>query len=195
MSRETLTVTDNRTGTSFEVPIERGAIRAGDITRPFDTPRGPGLVIYDPGFPNTASCFSSITNINLEPGLLEHRGYRIEALAEHSNYVEVAYLLIHGELPNAAELSTLARRAGEPEVRARERQALHPGLPLRRPPDGDGRGGGRRARRASIRTPMRSTTRPRASSRSCGSSRRCRRSRRTRSGTEPDGRSSTRRTS
>ena len=105
MSRETLTVTDNRTGTSFEVPIERGAIRAADVTGPFDTPSGPGLVIYDPGFLNTASCLSSITNINLEAGLLEHRGYRLEELAEHSNYVEVAYLLIHGTLPNAAELA------------------------------------------------------------------------------------------
>jgi citrate synthase len=104
MSQDTLTVTDNRTGKSFEVPIDRGAVRAADITGPFDTPRGPGIVIYDPGFLNTASCLSSITNINLEAGLLEHRGYRLEDLAEHSNYVEVAYLLIHGTLPSVNEL-------------------------------------------------------------------------------------------
>lgn len=104
MSRETLTVTDNRTGHSFEVPIERGAIRAADLTGPFLTPRGPGIVVYDPGFLHTASCRSSITNINLQEGVLEHRGYRIEELAEHSTYIEVAYLLIYGELPAAAEL-------------------------------------------------------------------------------------------
>jgi citrate synthase len=105
MSRETLTVTDNRTGQSFEVQIERGAIRAADIAGPFATAQGPGLVIYDPGFTNTASCLSSITNINLERGELEHRGYRIEELIERSTYIEVAYLLIHGELPTAAQLA------------------------------------------------------------------------------------------
>ncbi len=104
MSADTLTVIDNRTGDSFEVPIERGAIRAADMMAPFETPQGPGLVIYDPGFLHTASCHSSITNIDLEAGRLEHRGYPIEVLAEQSTYIEVAYLLIHGELPTAAQL-------------------------------------------------------------------------------------------
>jgi citrate synthase len=104
MSRNTLTVTDNRTGGSFEVPIEHGAIRAADLTTPSATSDGPGLVIYDPGFVNTASCMSSITNIHLIPGVLEHRGYRIEALVEQSTFVEMAYLLVHGELPTTAEL-------------------------------------------------------------------------------------------
>ena len=104
MSRHTLTVTDNRTGRSFEVPIERGSIRAADLTDPFDTQRGPGVVIYDPGFTHTASCVSSITNIDLEAGTLEHRGYLIEDLVRDSTYVEVAYLLIYGELPTAAQL-------------------------------------------------------------------------------------------
>ena len=105
MSQNTLTVTDNRTGQSFEVPIEHGAVRAGDLTGPSDTPSGPGLVIYDPGFTNTAACMSAITNIDLEPGVLQHRGYRIEDLCEHSKFVEVAYLLIHGDLPTADQLA------------------------------------------------------------------------------------------
>jgi citrate synthase len=104
MSRNTLTVTDNRTGETFEVPIEHGAVRADELTNPLRTDDGPGLVIYDPGFAHTASCMSSITNIQLAPGVLEHRGYRIEDLVEHSTFIEVAYLLIHGELPNHEQL-------------------------------------------------------------------------------------------
>jgi citrate synthase len=104
MSRNTLTVTDNRTGQSFEVAIEHGAIRAADLTRPLSNANGHGMVIYDPGFANTAACVSAITNIDVDQGVLEHRGYRIEALCEHSTYIEVAYLLIHGELPTASQL-------------------------------------------------------------------------------------------
>ncbi|HTW13164.1 MAG TPA: citrate/2-methylcitrate synthase [Solirubrobacteraceae bacterium] len=97
-------MTDNRTGRHFDVPIQNGAIRAADLTGPFRSNAGPGLVVYDPGLANTAICTSAITHIQLEPGLLEHRGYRIEELAAHSSYVEVAYLLIHGELPKAQAL-------------------------------------------------------------------------------------------
>jgi len=104
MSRSTLTVTDNRTGQSFEVPVEHGAIRADDLTLPYTAPDSPGLVVYDPGFTHTAACTSSITNIHVERGVLEHRGYSIEALCEHSSFVELAYLLIHGELPSPAQL-------------------------------------------------------------------------------------------
>ena len=103
MSRQSLTVTDNRTGRKFDVPIDHGAVRADALTGPFRTPDGPGLVIYDPGLANTAICASAITNIELIPGHLEHRGYRIQDLVEHSTYLEVAYLLIHGELPNSAQ--------------------------------------------------------------------------------------------
>jgi citrate synthase len=88
------------------VPIENDAIRASHLTDHYGRDDGPGLVIYDPGFLHTAACFSAITNIHLGPGLLEHRGYRIEELAEKSTFVEVAYLLIHGELPTAAELAS-----------------------------------------------------------------------------------------
>jgi citrate synthase len=104
MSRSTLTVTDNRTGQSFEVPIEHGAIRAAELTDRSASLDGPGLVIYDPGFANTALCMSSITNIQLTPGVLAHRGYLIEDLVEHSTFVEVAYLLVHGELPSQDQL-------------------------------------------------------------------------------------------
>jgi citrate synthase len=105
MGRDTLTVTDNRTGKKFEVAIEHGAVRATDLTDPFQTSAGPGLVIYDPGLAHTAICSSSITNIQLEPGLLEHRGYRIEDLVEHSTYLEVTYLLLNGELPTADQFA------------------------------------------------------------------------------------------
>jgi citrate synthase len=104
MSASTLTVTDNRTGQSFEVPIEHGAVRADQLTLPSATQDGPGLVIYDPGFSHTASCMSSITNIQLAPGVLAHRGYRIEDLVEHSTFIEVVYLLIRGELPTQDQL-------------------------------------------------------------------------------------------
>ena len=103
MSRQSLTVTDNRTGRHFDIPIEHGAVRAADLTAPFRTTAGPGLVIYDPGLGNTAICSSSITDIELEHGSLEHRGYKIQDLAQHSTYTEVAYLLINGELPSASQ--------------------------------------------------------------------------------------------
>jgi citrate synthase len=105
MGRDTLTVTDNRTGQKFEVAIENGAVRATDLTEPSLTSAGPGLVIYDPGLAHTAICSSSITNIELEPGLLEHRGFRIEDLVEKSTYLEVTYLLLNGELPTADQFS------------------------------------------------------------------------------------------
>jgi citrate synthase len=105
MGADTLTVTDNRTGQKFSVPIENGAVRAADLTSPFLTSAGPGLVIYDPGLAHTAICSSSITNIQLEPGLLEHRGYRIEDLVAQSTYLEVTYLLLHGELPTSEQFA------------------------------------------------------------------------------------------
>jgi citrate synthase len=109
MGRDTLTVTDNRTGQKFEVAIEHGAVRAADLTKPFLTSAGPGLVIYDPGLAHTAICSSSITNIQLQPGLLEHRGYRIEDLVANSTYLEVAYLLLNGELPTAEEFAVFQK--------------------------------------------------------------------------------------
>jgi len=98
MAKETLTVTDNRTGRRYEIPIEHGAIRAADL-RPL------GLLSYDPAFANTASCTSRITYIDGDAGVLLYRGYPIEQLAEQSTFLETAYLLIKGELPTADHLA------------------------------------------------------------------------------------------
>jgi citrate synthase len=95
----TLTVRDNRTGEEYELPITDGTIRAGDVGKIGKTDDEPGLAVYDPGFTNTASTRSAVTYIDGDKGILEYRGYPIEQLAEKSTFLEVAYLLIHGELP------------------------------------------------------------------------------------------------
>jgi len=95
---DSLSVRDNRTGEEYDVPIVDGAIRAADIGK-ITNGDEPGLAVYDPGFVNTASCRSSVTFIDGEAGILEYRGYPIEQLAEKSSYLEVAYLLVHGEPP------------------------------------------------------------------------------------------------
>lgn len=97
---ESLTVRDNRTGAEYEIPIVDGTIKAADLGQIKLNDDEPGLATYDPGFVNTASCRSSITYIDGEKGILEYRGYPIEQLAEKSNFLEVAYLLIHGDLPS-----------------------------------------------------------------------------------------------
>ncbi|HEY8774783.1 MAG TPA: citrate synthase [Gaiellaceae bacterium] len=104
MSNDTLSVTDNRTGRTYELPIEDGAIRAPDLRQIKVSDDDFGLISYDPAFLNTGSCRSSITYIDGDKGILRYRGYPIEQLAEHGMYLETAYLLIHGELPTAAEL-------------------------------------------------------------------------------------------
>ncbi len=101
MSRETLTVTDNRTGQSYEVPIADGAVRAREFRQIRTNEGDAGLVVYDPGFANTASCRSGITRVDGRAGVLEYRGYPIEELAEKSTFLETAYLLIYGELPTS----------------------------------------------------------------------------------------------
>src|SRR5579884_2470693 len=103
-ARETLTITDNRTGKSYEVPITHGAIRAADLRQIKVDPAEFGMMSYDPAFNNTASCISRITFIDGDQGILRYRGYPIEDLAEKSTYLETAYLLLHGELPTASEL-------------------------------------------------------------------------------------------
>jgi citrate synthase len=101
---DTLTVTDNRTGRSYEIPIADGAVRSLDLRQIKTSEDDFGLLAYDPAFMNTASCRSAITFLDGDAGVLEYRGYPIEQLAEHSTYLEVAYLLVHGELPTKAEL-------------------------------------------------------------------------------------------
>ena len=104
-SKETLTITDNRTGKQYEVPIKDGTIRAMDLRQiKTEDAEDFGLMTYDPAFMNTASCKSNITYIDGDRGVLEYRGYPIEQLAEQSSYLEVAYLLLYGELPTAEEL-------------------------------------------------------------------------------------------
>src|SRR5580658_8743321 len=100
MAKDTLTVTDNRTGKSYEIAIENETIRAADLRQIKVSPDDFGLMSYDPAFTNTASCKSKITFIDGDLGILRYRGYPIEELAEHSNYLETAYLVVKGELPN-----------------------------------------------------------------------------------------------
>ncbi len=95
----TLTVRDNRTGEEYELPITDGTVSAADLGAIGKTDDEAGIALYDPGFTNTASCRSAVTFIDGEKGILEYRGYPIEQLAESSTFLEVAYLLIHGELP------------------------------------------------------------------------------------------------
>jgi citrate synthase len=104
MARDSLTVVDNRTGKTYEIPIVDGAIRATDLRQIKTSPTDFGLLSYDPAFMNTASTRSAITFIDGDAGILWYRGYPIEQLAERSTFLEVAYLLIHGELPTARQL-------------------------------------------------------------------------------------------
>jgi citrate synthase len=104
MPPDTLTITDNRTGQTYTLPVENGTIRAMDLRKIKTGPDDFGLMTYDPAFMNTASCRSAITYIDGDLGILRYRGYPIEVLAEHCTYLEVAYLLLFGELPTAAEL-------------------------------------------------------------------------------------------
>src|SRR5215831_13041922 len=99
-SRDALTLTDQRTGKTYEIPIADGTIRAIDLRQIKTGPDDFGLMSYDPAFLNTASCKSRITFIDGEKGILRYRGYPIEVLAEKCTYLEVAYLLLYGELPN-----------------------------------------------------------------------------------------------
>ena len=103
---ETLTIVDNRTGQSYELPIEDGTIRATDLRQIKVSDSDFGLMTYDPAFMNTASCRSAITYLDGDAGVLRYRGYPIEQLAEKSSFLEVSYLLVHGELPTTAQLDT-----------------------------------------------------------------------------------------
>src|SRR5215213_6156193 len=101
---DSLTITDNRTGRTYEVPVEDGTVRATALRDIKVDEDDFGVMSYDPAFMNTASCRSAITFLDGEAGVLEYRGYPIEQLAERSTYLEVAYLLVHGELPTAPQL-------------------------------------------------------------------------------------------
>ncbi|MGA3212434.1 MAG: citrate synthase [Terriglobales bacterium] len=104
MNQDTLTITDNRTNQTYTLSIEKGTIRAMDFRQMKTSPEDFGLMTYDPAFTNTVSCQSSVTFIDGDKGILEYRGYPIEVLAEHCTFLEVAYLLLFGELPDEAAL-------------------------------------------------------------------------------------------
>ena len=106
---DTLTITDNRTGKQYELPIEQGTIRAMDLRQIRTSQDDFGLMTYDPAFQNTAACRSRITFIDGDRGILLYRGYPIEQLAEQSTYLETAYLILFGELPTSAELDAWVR--------------------------------------------------------------------------------------
>jgi len=105
MSKDSLTITDNRTGKQYELPIQDGTIKAMDLRQIKVSDNDFGMMTYDPAFMNTASCKSRITFIDGDKGILEYRGYPIDQLAEKSTYLEVAYLLLYGELPNTSQLA------------------------------------------------------------------------------------------
>jgi len=102
--RETVTIIDNRTGKSYELPISEGTIRGLDLRQVKLDEEDFGLMSYDPGYANVAACKSAITYLDGDRGILQYRGYPIEQLAERSTYLEVAYLLVHGELPDRGRL-------------------------------------------------------------------------------------------
>ncbi|HET9297113.1 MAG TPA: citrate synthase [Candidatus Binatia bacterium] len=104
MASDTLTIIDNRTGKKYDIPVQNGAIKATDLFQ-IKVSEDEGLVSYDPGFMNTASCLSKITYIDGDKGILRYRGYPIEQLAEQSTYLETAYLILYGELPGKSELA------------------------------------------------------------------------------------------
>src|SRR5438093_6223578 len=106
---DTLTIVDNRTGKKYELPVHDGTIRAMDLGHIKAAPRHFGLMTYDPAFMNTANCRSAITFIDGEKGILLYRGYPIEQLAENSDYLETAYLILFGELPSASQLQAWIR--------------------------------------------------------------------------------------
>jgi citrate synthase len=105
---DSLTITDNRTGKSYELPISDGTIRAMDLRQIKADPQDFGLMTYDPALTNTASCRSAITFIDGDSGILEYRGYPIEELAEKSSFLETAYLIVKGDLPNQEHLDAWA---------------------------------------------------------------------------------------
>src|SRR5713101_4021193 len=106
---ETLTITDNRTGRQYEVPIQDGTIRAADLRQIKVTPDEFGMMTYDPALMNTAHCKSRITYIDGDKGALLYRGYPIEQLAEQSDFLETASLILFGELPTASQQQAWVR--------------------------------------------------------------------------------------
>src|SRR5512138_2866107 len=104
MPTDTITITDNRTGKSYDLPIVDGSIKASDLRQLKLDPSDYGLLSYDPAFTNTASTRSAISYLDGDQGILLYRGYPIEQIAEKSTFLETAYLILNGELPTKAQL-------------------------------------------------------------------------------------------
>ena len=124
---DTLAIKDNRTGKTYEIPIQNGTIRAMDLRQIKATPDDFGLTTYDPAFQNTAACRSQITYIDGDKGVLLYRGYPIEQLAEQSDFLETAYLILFGELPATTDMQ-LWIKSHAPHDAPREHQEVHGGF-------------------------------------------------------------------
>ncbi len=109
MNNNTLTVTDNRTGKTYEIPIENGAVPAIDFRQIKESADDFGLMCYDPSYSNTAACKSNITYIDGDKGILLYRGYPIEQLAEECSFLECSYLTLYGELPTESQLTDFSK--------------------------------------------------------------------------------------
>ena len=133
---DTLTITDNRTGTQYEIPITDDTIRAMDLRQIKVNAGDFGMMTYDPAFLNTASCRSAITFIDGGKGILRYRGYPIEQLAEHGTFVETAYLLLNGELPNEQELADWKHDLSQHVMLHENIKKFMEWFSIRRPPDG-----------------------------------------------------------
>jgi len=125
---ETLTITDNRTGRSYDLPITDDTVRAADLRKVRVAPDDFGLMAYDPALVNTAACRSTITFIDGDKGILRYRGYPIEQLAEDSSFLETAWLILEGELPTAGELDTWTRAIHDHRVPPARLAGLFDGL-------------------------------------------------------------------
>ena len=130
-TKNSLTITDNRTSKTQELPIVDGTVSTMGL-RAFKVDENDfGLMGYDPAFMNTASCRSSITFIDGDKGILRHRGYPIEQLAEKCTYLETAYLLLNGELPTSTELQTFSNEITEESGFVDAEGASHPPRAMR----------------------------------------------------------------
>ena len=109
--KDSVTITDSRTGKSYELPVKNSFINSNDLTKISN--KGKGLRSYDPGYMNTITCTSSISYIDGDKGILEYRGYPIEVLAEKTNFLEVAFLIIFGELPTPQEYNSFSKKVME----------------------------------------------------------------------------------
>ncbi len=136
MTRDSLTITDNRNGKTYEVPITDDTIRALDLRQIKVNQSDFGMMSYDPAFNNTALCKSKVTFIDGDAGILRYRGYPIEELAERSTYLETAYLILFGELPTRKQIRGLDLSRHASHFHSREHQEISRRLSLRCPPDG-----------------------------------------------------------